>query len=286
MKIYMLPVNPIFQPHNQPFKYPSHNDDYGVEQDFLIYLQNNSHLLTDNPAEADWHYLPIFWTRYHLNHNFGQTGLVELRQEFDRVVLNDNKTFALCQYDWGPLIDVGNTRMFLSSRITATGYDMPLLCSAHTLPAVKPAKKYLASFAGHIYNHPIRKEMEDAIKHRGDVSIVNGNFGTDLYIHHILESYIVLSPRGHGGSSFRFYEAMQLGVVPFLIGDLDTRPFKKYIHWDEVSFYARSGVEVAHVLNSCNHQQLIEMGHKAAALWMNNLNYQKWCNYVICDLYE
>lgn len=286
MKIYMLPVNEVFQPQSQPFLYPSHNKDYGVEQDFWMYVQKNKQLVTGNPTEADWHYLPIFWTRYHLNNDFGRTGLIELKEELDRVILDDKKTFTLCQYDWGPLVDLGQTKVFLSSRITETGLDMPLLCTAHQIPKPKPAKKYLASFAGFIYNHPIRKEMQEVLKDRNDISIVNGNQGTDFFIHHMLEAYIALCPRGHGGSSFRFYEAMQLGVVPFLIGNLDTRPFKTFINWDEVSFYASSVGEINRLLDQYRPKELIEMGKRASSLWRSKLNYQKWCEYVIGELNE
>ncbi|WP_276354287.1 exostosin domain-containing protein [Cohnella caldifontis] len=284
MKIYVLPVDPAFQPDKQPFLYPAHNEDYGVEQDFLRFLNRHPEFVASDPYQADWHYLPVFWTRYHLNHDFGKWGLDELRQELNRVLLNDAKTFTIVQYDWGTLVDVGRTLSFFSSRITDYGLDIPLLCSPHALPAVLPPKRYLASFSGHLNNHPVRHEMANALAGNGEVSIVDGNYGPDFFIDQLLSSYVALCPRGHGGSSFRFCEAMQAGVVPFLIGDLDTRPFKSFLPWEEASFYARNGWEAAEILRSTRLRDLEKMGKKAYRIWKEELDYHKWCRYVIREL--
>jgi hypothetical protein len=105
-----------------------------------------------------------------------------------------------------------------------------------------------------------------------------------FFVRKMLESYVALCPRGHGGSSFRFFEAMQLGVVPFLIGDLDTRPFKRFINWDELSSFSQSVSEVNEILDSLKEADLILMGKKAAEIWKTELTYQKWCKYVLWEL--
>lgn len=91
---------------------------------------------------------------------------------------------------------------------------------------------------------------------------------------------------GYGGSSFRFFEAMQLGIVPFLIGDIDTRPFKKFINWGKVSFYSNSVSDFTNVLNSSTKSDLLSMGKRAEMVWKEQLTYQKWCQYVIKELEE
>jgi hypothetical protein len=285
MKIYILPVHPQFQPQSQPFRYPPHSEDYGVEQDFLLYLQANQELLSSTPDRADWHYLPIFWTRWHLNHHFGRTGLQELKQEVDRAIIDDSKTFTICQNDDGPIVDTGKITLFLASRKTPNGIDIPLLCSPHQVPAVKPAKKYLASFVGNVATHPIRREMVNHLVHRPDVYLYDGHLSASFFVEKVLESLIALCPRGYGGSSFRFYEVMQLGVVPFLIGDIDTRPFKKFILWDHVSLFTQSVSDVNRILSSLNQHELLSMGNSAAYLW-SHLTYQKWCPFVIRELGE
>src|ERR1700733_11760320 len=99
MKIYILHVDNLLQPQKQSFQYPSHNKDYGIEQDFDIWLKKQKNLLTNNAFEADWHYLPAYWTRWHINHNFAANneGLAKLQLEVDRVLIDNNKTFTITQ---------------------------------------------------------------------------------------------------------------------------------------------------------------------------------------------
>ena len=283
MKIYLLPVDQKLQPPSQIFQYPHHNEDYGVEQDFHRYLLDHKELTVAKPESADWHYLPVYWTRRHLNHYYGQRGLGILKEEIDKIILDDSKTFTICQYDDGPLLNLGSTTEFLASRKSKEGIDIPLLSTPHQIPLVKPAKLYLASFLGR-FSHEIRQQMAQMLKGREDIYIYDGDQGTQVFVEKMLASYVSLCPRGYGGSSFRFFEAMQLGVVPFLVGDLDTRPFKNFIHWDEISFFTNSVTELAALLDAVPPAILLEMGEKARCLWENNLTYQKWCSYVLKEL--
>jgi hypothetical protein len=100
----------------------------------------------------------------------------------------------------------------------------------------------------------------------------------------MLRSYIALCPRGYGGSSFRFYEAMQLGVVPLLIGDIDTRPFKPFLDWDHLSLYARSVDKALGVLDSYTTDELLQFGERARRVWKERLTFGKWCRYVFKEL--
>jgi len=286
MKIYILPVQKKFQPKKSPFNYPPHGKDHLVEQDFYKYLFKNREMITQNPAEADWHYLPVYWTRWHVIHDYAKTGLAELQQEVGKSILDDSKTFTICQYDDGPVVNFGKTTIFLASRKTEEGIDIPLLCSPRRKPFFRPSKKYLASFVGRLSTHPIRQEMAEASRSREDIYIFDGGKGSKFFVQQTLRSYISLCPRGYGGSSFRFFEVMQLGVVPFLIGHIDTRPFKKFINWDEVSLFSSSVDNLNDMLNSLNRSELLEMGNRAAKLYKEKLAYQKWCPYVIRELKE
>jgi hypothetical protein len=284
MKIYIIPIEKRFRPLHQLLTYPAHNADYGVEQDFYQYLVKHSELLTDSPQEADWHYLPVFWTRWHLNHDYGKNGLEELQQEVVSKMLDSKKTFLICQYDDGPLVDTGEAIQFLASRKGPVGIDIPLLSSPHRFPFFTLKKKYLASFIGRASTHAIRKEMIDALSDRKDVLVADGSYGSRFFVKNTLRSFLSLCPRGYGGSSFRLFESMQLGVVPFLIGDQDTRPFKKFIQWDTVSFYSSTVDGLQSVLDSVKSEQLIAMGQAAKMVYENDLAYQKWCPYVLKEL--
>jgi hypothetical protein len=284
MKIHILPTPSQLQPDRQGFIYPKHNNDYGIEQDFLRFLKKNSGLIAENARGATWHYLPVFWTRWHLNNNYG-TGNVEILQQLvDRCLIDPMKTFTICQYDDGPLVDLGGTRLFLASRKTANGHDVPLLSKKHRRPFFNPTKRYLASFAGRLSTHPIRAEMNEVFKFRPDVIISNGDLGSQFFVRQTLESFISLCPRGYGGSSFRFFESMQLGVVPLLIGDIDTRPFKNFIKWESYSYFANSPDQVTDILNSVKKEALLTMGNSCRKLYKESLAFQKWCPLVLNEL--
>lgn len=284
MKIYILPIDHKCQPMSQPFKYPAHNNDYGVEQDFHKYILVNKELICQEPSEADWHYLPIYWTRWHLNHDYGKKGMEELQLEVNRKILNDSKTFTICQYADGPLVKIGKTIQFLSSRKTDEGIDIPLLSAPHKIPFFRRRKKYLASFVGRFSTHPIRKEIAKKLRDRDDVLINDGDMGSKYFAKILLASHIALSPRGYSGSSFRFFEAMQMGVVPFLMGDIDTRPFKKWIDWDKISFYAELAKGINGVIDAFPIDELLEMGNQTQKVYEEHLTFQKWCPYVLEEL--
>ena len=284
MKIYILPIIKKFQPKSQAYKYPKHNKDFGVEQDFYQYLLNNKDLLTQNYKKADWHFLPAYWTRWHVNHDYAKQGLNELQNEINRIILNDRKTFTICQYDNGPVVNLGNSRIFLSSRMTDFGIDIPLLSSFHKKPFFKIKKKYLASFVGKLSTHSIRKKIASLLQNRKDIYIFDGNKGSRFFVKKMLQSYISLCPRGYGGDSFRFYESMQLGIVPFLIGKRDTRPFKKFINWSKISFFTNNVRKLTNVLDSVNKKDLTLMGKMCQKTYQEKLVYQKWCSLVVKEL--
>jgi hypothetical protein len=294
MKIYILKVPAIVQPAKQAFAYPAHNKDYGIEQDFLVWINKQKHLLTNNPNEADWHYLPVYYTRWHINHHFAKDGegIAELQKAVNDVIINDAKTFTISQFDGGSLLKLGQATEFTAARTTNAGIDIPILCSPHRKPPIALKKQYLATFNGAFNTHPIRQEMRD--RYRGNNDIVVGQdlptrfykrwfWGKSFNIN-IIKSYVALCPRGTSANSFRFFEAMQLGTSPVLIGDIDVRPFKQFIPWDEMSYYVSTTDELDHLLKNLDKTEAIAKGKKAFEYWKNELFYQKWCKYVIKEL--
>lgn len=297
MKIYILKVDSKLQPSSQPFPYPSHNHDYGVEQDFHIWLRKQSELLTDDIEKADWLYLPVYWTRWYLNHNFGidGAGMEDLKSLTQKAIGKHTNIFTICQYDGGPNVFSDQITSFLAARTDNNqGIDIPILCKRHYLSPFPVKKKYLASFNGAYSTHPIREEMKTKLPSIKGVYL-GGYLPTRFYLRWlqfksynriIRESYISLSPRGTSMNSFRFYEAMQMGVPPCLIGDVDSRPFSKFIPWDEFSYYAKDIDTLIDIIKNLDINDALEKGKKAKEYFEHNIYYQKWCKYVIMELTE
>ena len=287
LRIYQVPVPKLFRPDRAPFRYPSYARDWGVEQDFSKFLQS-SQFLTNDLHEATHLFLPIFWTRYWLQNNYAKDGHGPLNEFLNSLELDESKVFTICQYDDGPLVDFHFGKgMYLSSRQTPdAGRDIPLL--ATSLPRYgfkKRKKKYLMSFAGRFETHPLRMELRDVSTNRESVFLANQNLNARQFTSLIHQSFVVLSPRGYGGSSFRFFEAMQVGTVPCLIGDVDTRPFKSQIQWDQISLYFKTPLEAITVIESMDSKVLERMGTAAADVYHRLLKLGKWNQLLINDLY-
>jgi len=292
MKIYILKVSDSLRPKRQKIVYPKHNSKYGIEVDFYRYISKKRDLVVSDYRVADWHYLPVFWNRYYVNNCYGKSGQKRLRSEVGKKIIDATKTFTICQNPKALPFNLPQIILFIASRRNKKGINIPLLCDAHRVPIryqvsfLRPTKKYLASFVGKISTHGLRKKMADKLRGRKDVFLYNGNKGPRYFAKKILDSYIVLCPRGVGYSSYRFYETMQLGSVPFLLAKCDTRPFKKFIKWKKISFYAKDVdglIKKLEVLEK-NKSKLLSMGERAKEVYLEKLFYQKWCRYVIKEL--
>lgn len=290
MRVYIIPVSKAFQPETSCLIYPKTSSYIGVERVFYEWVLHNRNNcggeieLTEFAEQADYCYLPVFWTNYFLNHKFAKSGMRELEEECARVVTAPEKTFTLCQYDDGPIVDLGETRLFLASRRTKNDRDIPLLCSPHKYIDVN--KKFIASFVGRAGTHPIRRDLKKILRGCKGFLFLNGKWGEKIFVRVMERSYACLCPRGYGGSSFRFFEAMQMGVVPVHIGDNDIRPFKSQIDWENCSFYFEEPDEAVRVLQECPTERLQEMGRSAKAIYQEIFSNDNWCRYVIRELAE
>ena len=281
MKIYLLDVPPRAQPPTERFRYPPHNRRFGIEQDFAAFLKESPDLLTHNSHEADFHYLPIFWTRWLVHRDYGSWGTPELQAIAQDSILDDSKTFTICQYDDGPRVDLGKTVICLASRKGSEGIDVPLLSTPHLRPLLPVRKRYLASFIGRLHTHPIRLDLARHLRDVPRVLIRDRGTGSRQFVRSTVASFVCLAPRGYGGSSFRFFEAMQLGVVPYLVGELDTRPFKELIDWAECSFYSQTPREIMGTLEDLSDAELRAMGRRAQEVWQEELARRNWCSRLI-----
>ena len=239
-KIWIADTPEKFQPRQAPFRYPKYASDFGIEQDFLSFLRKAYPLTVNKPNEADYVYIPFFWTRYHLKNNDGKSGLEALQTAVDKITDLGKPTFTVCQYDDGPLVTLANTRIFLGSRKTNENLDAPLLASKLPGRITLNDSKFFFNFVGRKDTHPIRDELVKSLEslERGYVRV--DGISPRHYSKILQQSEITLAPRGYGGSSFRFYESIQAGSVPWLIGDIDSRPFKNQINWNDFSLYSKT----------------------------------------------
>lgn len=282
-KVFVIDVPQWLQPDRSALVYPQGSVDWGIEQDAWTFFTRHFARRVYNAGDADFLYLGVFWTRYHLNNDYGSRGLYELQGAVDSLGPLSEKVFTVCQYDDGPLADLGSAKIFLGSRKTKEGLDAPLLAHPCPSPSNVRGKAYWASFVGRFDTHPVREASLGALTSDDRCFVRDGVFTQRDYRAILGKSWIGLAPRGYGGSSFRFLEAVHAGAVPWLIGDIDTRPFKDSIGWEKYSFYSATPEEFAVDFPLVTMRDVIARQSNLADL-QATLRFGQWQRYLLRDL--
>lgn len=191
-----------------------------IEKYFDAYISLNNPVLKRQ-------YINAGWTNLYYNNQFSRVPYNQklLQQYLDKLP-RDGKYFTICQYSgkikqklppdtiiYGgsegdyPLPLLYENKEFFSKLKLKTWDDKKIFCSfvgQHTHIIRKQAKKYMEKFPDYYYfEHPSGK----------------WEYNVDIFIKNTINSKFVLSPRGFGRSSFRFFECLKLGSVPIYIWD-------------------------------------------------------------------
>ncbi len=241
--------------------YPTHHSGPNIEEAFTIYALEHA-----SEIDTPWIYLPIHWQNlYFRNERRSRTRDYYPDPEAQELVnhLDPKETyFTLTQADEGTYEKLpANVKVFSSG---GTGdYAIPLLTSP--LPYKECKRDILASFVGamecggpidwpggkaeHSSWNPdgrgarVRRAMFKALDGKPGFSLRDSRFDNGpAYVQNYREtmcrSIFALCPRGYGRTSFRLYEAMQLGAIPVYIYDGNDPwvPFYPRLEWGEFSF--------------------------------------------------
>lgn len=164
-------------------------------------------------------YLPVQWTAYHVNNNFGNDtqAVKELQSYVDQ--LDRKKTYyTIHQFDLGCLVDFKDLDILVFGMAGGRiDYPLPLLCQPHKYEYDNP-KTILASFIGR-HTHPIREKMFKILRQQEGCYISDAKHDMSAYCSILSSSIFALCPRGFSGTSFRVLEALQYGSVPIIITD-------------------------------------------------------------------
>lgn len=212
----MIDVPAQFRPHIK-VDYPVHNSKIFEEWFDSRYTYPGL-----DQTHNDRHYLPIFWTSYFVNHQYGKDKrkLMEL-QDYVNSLDRSKKYFTILQYDDGPLIDFKD----LDIKVFGSGggrIDSPiaLLTAPHPF-RFSPQKKHFCSFAG-TNSHPIREQL---VKRYHRKYMFAKPMPIKGYCQMVSDSIFHLCPRGYGLTSFRICEALQFGSIPVYVSDQHIIPY-------------------------------------------------------------
>lgn len=213
-------------PYIGPAYPPYHKGPYLEEYFFQEFLRRGK--------SVEQYFVPVFWTNCYLS------GITNgLQEELDKLD-PERLYFCVSQHDDAIKEKLPQKTIHFNAGGNKDGIPIPLVCSKIprlNLPLFKE-KTIFCSFVGSM-THPTREKMWRELNDKSGFEIFTkpweaevGSLAKDFFIHKTTESLFSLCPRGYGASSFRFYEALQLGAVPVFIYDKPWFPYEDYIDWD------------------------------------------------------
>ena len=251
LRVVGLPA--LFRPATShvypPFKRGRYMEEYVY--DVLVTQGKGQEMLTD------WIYVPVFWTNLQNHPGFScQRGKYQMLLNHALSAYPAGSRFFTCvQHDDGPDLTLpADCRVYGA----CTGsIPLPLiyedteerLLSAPRVPLEN--RDILISFVGTVGTHPVREAARRALEgcvgvhfsSRGAWSASVPEEDARRFVEWTGRSRFCLAPRGYGRSSFRFFEAMLLDVVPVYVWDdeewlpykdVDYRRFCVSVHVSEV----------------------------------------------------
>jgi hypothetical protein len=242
MTIQILELGKQFRPSTSVVYPPFKNGRY-MEEYFYDYIMKNK-----DTIETEYVYIPAFWTNMQIHPNFQtmkQNYNILLKKAYS-LFPEDTKFFTIVQADLGvELVLPKNTLVF-----GACYGDIPLPLiyedTTNKLLNVQRLqnKNKMASFVGTYNTHLLRQKMFSLLGRKPNFKFeVRGEWTNTIpedlsnkFIQTTINSKFCLAPRGFGRSSFRFFEAMLLDVIPvYFWDDIEWLPYKDIIDYTKFS---------------------------------------------------
>ena len=191
-------------------------------------------------------YIDVFWTNLQIDPRYRSVLYPMVQQLVDReyaAAPHPHSYFTVVQHDDGVMARLpANTTVYAAG---GTGHvPLPLIYEDRSGRLVSypkrtfHEKKYVCSFVGSI-THKVREEM--MTRFRGKPWFMHQVHGwtnqvdegkQESYVEVTANSRFCLAPRGYGRSSFRFYEALQLGTIPVYVwDDIEWLPYMEKVDY-------------------------------------------------------
>ena len=272
---YLINVFSEFRPIPKYPTYPPYHEGLYLEDYFFDEF-------TKSNIQTDRYYIPVFWTTCYIeNYCSG------LQQKLD--TLDPNlKYFTVAQHDDAIRERLPKDTISFNAGGNGGCIPIPLVCSPIK---VKPKleKDIFCSFVGSI-THPIRNMMYQTLINNPKYVISTRNWTSSVsendfnnFINITSRSIFCLCPRGYGRSSFRLYEAMQLGSIPVFIYDHKWCPFEDEIDWTEfcVLIDVNNIQNIDKILSSYTLDRIKQIQDNLYNYWINNFTMESICQKVI-----
>jgi len=214
----------------QPYPYPIHQKGPLIEEYFHEHY---------NGSGCSFEYIPIFWTNIYMImvKDRRKKPPVSLQTKLD-LLDKSKKYFTIVQNDRG-LKENAPDNVLVFGAGGGGHIPIPLLCDDHPIQAKE--RDIFASFTGIIDskandNHGVRSKMRDVLftSQSAGFYYTESNDDISTFEDMMNRSIFALCPRGFGKTSFRMYEAIQMGCIPVYIYDDPWLPYKHKINWEDL----------------------------------------------------
>lgn len=288
-----------FRPKDNYTIYPPYHTGPYIEEYFFNYFISNK-IITERI------YIPIFWTN--INNNSYYSGNDRIRfSKYLKTLDQNEKYFTVCQHE--DFSDVNNLEptkeslenlpkdiiIFsgsgkLSDKVKLNNIiPIPHVVSPIPNPILDKKRDIFCSFIG-ANTHPVRNKLYEIFKDDKDFHIemdkwnVSVNKEKENLFKDITErSVFTLCPRGNGPTSYRMWEAMQLGSIPVYIYDNKWIPLEDEIKWDDFSIFF-SFEEIIYLktyLMNIPQNKISEMVKNAKEVYEKYFTMDKVCENII-----
>lgn len=260
---------------------PYHVGDYIEDYFYNRFVQNNPIVSRD--------YIAISWTTLYCENK--TDGLQNFLNSLDTT----KKYFTVCQHDEAPKHSLPpDTLIFSLSQSCKNPNNInpipiPATCSSIPISEQTENKNIFASFVGS-FTHPIRHELYNICKNQPNYYFSGQNWNSVVqksklneHIEITSKSKFCLCPRGYGNTSFRLYEAMQLGAVPVYISNDFFLPWSDELDWNEfcVIIDSKNLHDVPSILSSISNEKINEMSNKAKDIYYKYFTLDKTYTNII-----
>jgi len=268
-----------FRIDRQDATYPPYHQGQYLEEYFVTkYFENIDSLNTDRL------FLPIHWTAvFNYRSNDGlQPGSANhsMRTRLFEVISKlpqDLKYFTVSTHDDAPMGNFpSDTKHFYAGGNSTVGTDpIPLICS-ELRHDKDPQKLIFCSFVGSATN-PLRNNLLGYFHGKEGYSINAFHWRPDvtqdqqrLFLDCTSRSRFALCPRGYGATSYRLYEALQLGAIPVYYSDKHLLPWSDELDWNEFCIVVGSQTkfeDLDHYLKSLSESSVRNMQSRISEVY-------------------
>lgn len=263
--------------------YPPYHNGYYLEEYF-------SNWYSKNKVNTNKIYIDIFWTNLYCNTASKKAAPVDI-QSYINSLDQTKQYFTVCQHDDGPLENLPDNTLIFSAggnRTHGNIIPIPLICAPITNEFINEKKTIFCSFVGS-RTHTIRQQLIERWSDDEDFIFASQGWQESVPKKNLtifktltIKSKFTLCPRGYGKSSFRMYEAIQLGSVPVYVSDSHYLPWADDLDWSEFCVLIKPNQinDLKNILLSYSEDKINNMVKRGQELYNDYFSLEGMCKQI------